>query len=128
MKHYAAAAKGLLLYQPMRTGCTLQALWVTYGKPLHAPCTNTPHCVGCYLLQWWQVPEERRVLMMAMAMQESRHMDVEERDRVKDRQCPDNDLACNEFKDNATIFNLSKVREAWLLARTACLAGALGRQ
>jgi hypothetical protein len=56
----------------------------------------------------WRVPEERRVLMTAMAMQETRHMDVEERDKTKDCPCPPDNLACNYFRDNATIFNLSK--------------------
>jgi hypothetical protein len=46
------------------------------------------------------LPRERWALWVAMAMQESRHMDVEERDRSKDGS--GNDSA------NATIFNLSK--------------------
>jgi hypothetical protein len=56
----------------------------------------------------WGVPQERRVLMTAMAMQETRHMDVEERDKKKDKWCPEYNPECNKCMDNATIFNLSK--------------------
>jgi hypothetical protein len=50
--------------------------------------------------------------MVAMAMQESRHMDVEERDKSKD--------FCGNDSANATIFNISKVRPT--ACRRSCTA------
>ncbi len=45
--------------------------------------------------------EERKVLMLAMAMQESNHMDIAQRDAHKDDE--------TDRSQNCTIFNLSVV-------------------
>jgi hypothetical protein len=64
----------------------------------------------------------RKALMLAMAMQESNHMDVHQRDSLKD----DDSLAAN-----CSIFNLSVVSEActglgWSLFATDLFSRAAG--
>lgn len=61
-------------------------------------------CVAC---QEEQVPDDHWTLMVAVAMQETKHMDVEERDRQKDDRNHD---GVYDSDANASIFNLSKVR------------------
>lgn len=70
----------------------------------------------CCCLQACKVPQDMRALMLAMAMQESTHMDVRERDASKDDH--------TDKAAKATIFNLSVV-SATAEHRTATVAVAV---